>query len=80
MAHFTCLLWTYLFVWSSLAAPEPKIQHINATVDYVIVGGGPAGLVLAEKLSRDPETTVILLEAGPNGDNDPLIYSKLLTS
>ena len=36
----------------------------NASFDYVIVGGGTAGLVLAARLSENPLTTVAVIEAG----------------
>jgi choline dehydrogenase len=43
------------------------------TFDYVIIGAGSAGSVLANRLTEDADVTVCVLEAGPS-DWHPYIH------
>jgi choline dehydrogenase len=51
------------------------VSPSDATYDFVIVGGGSAGCALANRLSADPGTRVLVLEAGRSDIKmDPFIH------
>lgn len=45
---------------------------VAGTYDYIIVGGGSAGSILARRLTEDGRTSVCVIEAGPS-DRHPLV-------
>jgi choline dehydrogenase-like flavoprotein len=50
----------------------------SAKYDYIIVGGGTAGLVLANRLTEDATTSVAVIEAGLQSDTDPRVATPAL--
>ncbi|MCA1766849.1 MAG: GMC family oxidoreductase N-terminal domain-containing protein, partial [Idiomarina sp.] len=50
---------------------------VNEKFDYIIVGAGSAGCVLANRLTEDPDTSVLLLETG---GSDKSIFIQMPTA
>ena len=53
---------------------EPE-AFVGNSFDYLIIGGGTAGLAVAARLSENPDITVGVLEAGAARLNDPSILT-----
>jgi len=62
--------------------PHPSLStlphFLSQNYDFLILGGGTSGLVLAARLSSHPDLTIGVLEAGPPNLQDPMILTPAL--
>ena len=50
-----------------------RAQDLKKSYDYVIIGGGTAGLTVADRLTEDADTTVLVIEHGDLGKIRPVL-------
>jgi choline dehydrogenase-like flavoprotein len=71
------ILFSCAFCLFSHSLLQARIIGKRSHADYIVIGVGTAGAVLAKKLTDDKKTSVIALHSGENLNNDPLIkFSK----
>lgn len=48
-------------------------QNSTTSAHYIVIGGGTAGLVVANRLTENPNIHVTVFEAGDNHESDPRV-------
>jgi choline dehydrogenase len=80
--HATALLLGHALLASTASAVILEgnsygMPGVNATFDYVIIGGGNAGLTIAARLSENPHNLVAVIEAGSYYEQDNGNFSQI---
>lgn len=68
-------------LWESLERKRmTRTRTRSKTFTHIVVGAGSAGCILAARLSENPDTRVLLIEAGGQGRYDPTLKVPLMTA
>ena len=68
--YLACVMQTFV---SAVPTIIERNEDLRSSYTYVIIGGGVSGLVVANRLTEDTRTTVLVIEAGDLYVNPPTL-------
>lgn len=78
-ATFSALLAASSITNAFVIPRQIQPSQLLKSYDYVIAGGGTAGLTVADRLTEDPDVNVLVVEAGGFGDMDFNLFINFAT-